>query len=93
MSEDFTNSLKDSLLHKKGPRKKYRDLYNEQLAERAGEHKILSEAFKDTVKTMNGMAQLASQQVKQITDLSEQIIRMKAEAPNGDSEETEDKGE
>lgn len=83
---DFSTSIKDALLPK-GGRRKYHDLYKEQLAERAAEHKILTEAFQDTVKSMNGFAQLASQQVRQITALSQQIADMKAPEENGDTSE------
>lgn len=92
---NFPEDVRDSLIGKKG-RKRYRDLYNKQLAERVAEHEVLAEAFKDTVRTMNGLSQLASQQVKQITSLSDQIAKMKAEEPdeNGEtSEETEVRGE
>jgi len=90
---DFYQAVKDGLIPS-GGRKKYRDLYHEQLAERVGEHKALSDAFQDTVKTMNGFAQLASQQVKQIAILSKQIADMRAPGENGDtSEDTEVKGE
>jgi len=90
---DFSTAVKNSLIPQKG-RKKYRDLYNEQLAERVAEHQQLAEAFQSTVKTMNGFAQLASQQVQQISALSKQIADMRVPEENGDtSDETEVKGE
>lgn len=91
---DLSNQVRESLSPKKGEgRKKYRELYHKQMAARVAEHEKLAEAFQSTVKTMNGFAQLASQQVQQIASLSKQIADMKTEENGENSEETEVQGE
>lgn len=75
-------------------RRKYRELYGKEVAARIDEQSKRFDALESTVKTMNGMAQLALQQM---TVLSKQLAEMKAlPAPdeNGEnSDETEVKGE
>jgi hypothetical protein len=79
-----------------GGRKQYKKLLAEHVADRVEEHDQLVQSWKDTVKTMNGLSQLASQQVQQIENLTKQIAdlaKKQTETNDGDSEETEEKGE
>lgn len=83
-------------------RKKYRDLYAEEVASRIEEDRSQIENLSSTIKTANGAMQLAMQQmatmskqhaalVKEFTELKAQL---KALPPaNGESEEVEVKGE
>ena len=74
--------------------KKYRELYAKQVAARIEEQGKRMEALESTLKTVNGMAQLAQQQLGVLT---KQMAEMKAlPTPNengGEFEETEVKGE
>lgn len=77
-------------------RKKYRDLFAAQVADNIEERSNELEALRSTLKTVNGMAQSAQQQIgvltKRINEMGEKA-KQKAIENKADSEQTEDKGE
>jgi len=69
-----------------GGRKKYRDLYAKEVASRIEEQAQRFEALESTVKTLNGMAQLAMQQ---ISVLNKELTSLKAlPAPSDDGSDS-----
>lgn len=95
---NFSEAFKIVLGTGPGGRQQYKELLRGVIDERVAEHETLVSAWKDTMKSMNGLSQLASQQVQQIENLTKQIASMaakmeEANESNGDSKESEVKGE